>query len=125
MKIEELRLGNITKQGIVFMIGYDRGILGCWFIKNKYDSFADGFVKADDIEPIPLTPEILEKAGFERCDKSLYYYYWKTISGLEVEIINNHLLTKINNVRINKVGYVHQLQNLIFTLTGEELEIKL
>jgi len=74
-----------------------------------------------DIDPIPLTPEILEKAGWEkfagvfsknewalREDAPGYEFnspYWRT-GGISVQ-------------------YVHQLQNLYFALTGQELEIKM
>ena len=75
----------------------------------------------DYYEPIPLTPEILEKCGFEKIYESkihstywingLSYYYWHerniqyaSFKGLELES-----------------KYLHQLQNLYFALTGEEL----
>ena len=93
--------------------------------------------------PIPLTPEILEKAGlhlerevtekhhqFDFETKTIYYSDWDWIEesgGFEVRFISN---TKDNNVAINtkyksNVIYLHQLQNLYFALTGEELPIEL
>jgi hypothetical protein len=73
---------------------------------------------------IPLTPEILIKAGFEEMEFSIfesnkydiYLYYSKKANGFLFKsrpdggIILKHL---------------HQLQNLYFALTGEELNIQL
>lgn len=78
--------------------------------------------------PIPLTPEILEKAGFVR-DYNIFVYQpefeniqyrltefpagtWIASKGF---INYNHELTLIR--------YLHQLQNLFFALMGEELPI--
>jgi len=85
---------------------------------------------SDDIEeynPIPLTEEILLKCGFE---KTKYNFYIKRYNS------KHYLLTNFNKgyteMCVNKIcggqavtKYLHQLQNLYFALTGEELEIKL
>jgi len=75
------------------------------------------------IYPIPLTPEILKKAGFvcvvdnhewELRDHSFY-------------IVKKALSNNLNNYRWMQtdLAYLHQLQNLYFALTGEELQIEL
>jgi hypothetical protein len=66
---------------------------------------------------IPLTPEILVKAGFENFEDgwySLFDFTWniydKVLRWMGVQI---------------KCHDLHQLQNLYFALTGEELNIQL
>lgn len=75
---------------------------------------------AQDFNPIPLTPEILEKAGFERYAPMMYRlkngWHWITVD------VNS---AYINGKQLILLEHLHQLQNLIFALTGEELEIKL
>jgi len=87
------------------------------------------------LSPIPLTPEVLEKCGFVP----------NAIGQLAIEVlgIDTHLelitindgycyvnLNQVNefgnsqNVAINRIQYLHQLQNLYFALTGEELIYK-
>ena len=59
---------------------------------------------------ISLTPEILEKCGFGLKEPSVTYV-WKFSSFGEVEITT--------------CKYLHQLQNLYFALTGEELKVNM
>jgi hypothetical protein len=90
----------------------------------------------DDFEPIPLTPEILERCGFSQ--DGFYQYGIDASSSLstskrrlyfggdylyleeEDKNLNRDLIT-IWNKDLMKVFYLHQLQNLYFTLTGKEL----
>lgn len=80
--------------------------------------------------PIPLTPEILKKCGFDK---------WKGFKVFEYQLPNEERIV-IDQDEVALVGidaptdsqvfhctakYLHQLQNLFYTLTGEELEIEL
>jgi hypothetical protein len=80
----------------------------------------------DYIEPIPLTPEILEKAGFEE-DKLHECYVIKQFGcGVAIEFFDNEInLVGHKSAEDLPCKYVHQLQNLIYSLTGEELMIEL
>ena len=90
------------------------------------------------VEPIPLTPAILEKNGFSFCTRDGGFYLYATMSygGWEVEVIifnaddkyrNNQLYigstddtyTAINLMECN---YIHQLQHAL-RLCGIEKEI--
>lgn len=75
-------------------------------------------------EPIPLTEEWLEKFGFEKNENGLY----KLFNQSEVPILLNGDLNGWTcdgiNFSINNTQYVHQLQNLYFALTNEELKLK-
>lgn len=113
----ELRIGNWVKY-------YDHI---CQIKEIKKESGIDYYLKAQDghttiynvidaFEPIPLTPEIAESVG-------LGNYFTENI-----QTDGSHLSydkeTKVVTMK-NPVKYVHELQNLWFALTGEELEIQL
>ena len=78
------------------------------------------------LDPIPLTPEILVKAGFEKIYKSqmhttfykdkVSYYFWHQTARQYADFMGN---------QYDNIQNVHQLQNLIHALTGEELNIQL
>ena len=75
-----------------------------------------------NIEPIPLTEEWLSKFGFENAfaDK------WDGMEWMPCEFINGKLYytPDMHHHASKGIENVHQLQNLYFALTGEELTIK-
>lgn len=92
----------------------------CKVIKLEYDS------ELLNIAPITLTEEILLKCGFEyyssnnsyQLDFDLNFCIWGRIeNGFNVYCCSEELGDTLN--------YLHQLQNIIFTLTGKELEVNL
>lgn len=101
------------------------------------DKFGSVLCNYDGLMPIPLTPEILEKAGFKKEQNAYaecgYFYtidyihnpkpgeFIKTVrfvsqNGKNVEIVG------LNWIKANSV---HQLQNLYFILCGTPLPIEL
>jgi hypothetical protein len=80
-------------------------------------------VKPESFNPIPLTPEILEKCGFE---KDIDDMYLETKHILFVSY-NDDEFVHCKNTALDtlvSIKYLHQLQNLYFALTGEELTFK-
>ena len=94
--------------------------------------------------PIPLSPEILEKAGFKKYDWQDAYFTGTIFGHLYIHFYKERIITRFANVLKDEVGhkmislgfvgkqtssdniiYLHQLQNLYFALTGEELNINL
>lgn len=76
----------------------------------------------DFIEPIPLTPEILEKCGFE---KGGIYFYFSKFRVVKIANSDNWLILLSNHYQhICRLQHLHQLQNLYYALTGEELNFK-
>lgn len=81
---------------------------------------------AEEFEPIPLTEEILLKCGFEYVEEVFSYcckfhnIYISTIG----EFIFAPFCTNDSDCLV-KIKYLHQLQNLYFALTGQELEVNL
>ena len=93
------------------------------------------FKNWDRIKPIPLTEEWFLKFGFESVLKgynyltirktSLYVYINDNgESGICIEDLDNNLTQEEELCFSIKIKYVHQLQNLYFALTNEELTIK-
>ena len=79
--------------------------------------------------PIPLTGEWLVKLGFKKKIKQLrsgFFELWICRHGVKGISLNcypaGYFLSSPR--RQLKVQYVHQLQNLYYALTGEELTIK-
>lgn len=79
------------------------------------------------LNPIPLTPDILEKCGFVRV--SVGYNLKNSVFSLyQSNNPNRQNILPCWNEQICSdvpVKYLHQLQNLIFTLTGSELTLTL
>lgn len=81
-------------------------------------------------EPIPLTPEILESCGFENGEiiGGLTRMSVKEFSTATQGVFKGeYCLTIIDAVPMrldHRFRYMHQLQNLFFALTGQELTIK-
>ena len=78
-----------------------------------------------DFHPIPLTPEILEKCGFSMLDKESFILEHK--DGI-IRLENDGSFGILGNKyelgwasRSNLCKHFHQLQNLYYALTGQEL----
>ncbi len=68
-----------------------------------------------EMRAIKLTEEILLKCGFEPYGNGKWHH----------DAISLHEADFIFNSKSDRVKYVHQLQNLFYALTNEELEVKL
>lgn len=136
MKANELRIGNFVlgyneKPTVVDDInGFNDGI-------NKWqDMGASGYL--EDPKPIPLTEEWLVKFGFSVVDDACYvpeaYNYLRTLNSGSIEVSVGELSTEEQaswgyaidvflhtGDSLKHIIYVHQLQNLYYALTGEEL----
>ena len=128
---KSLRLGNYvmyenTAHVVEELRGRNNTIVTRW-IKGT-----DHYIHtADELDPIPLTEEILLKCGFEKDDNGLdmcdpEYEDWFEMGfpgiGRLSEAEGNSIVDDSGEIRIN---YLHQLQNLIYCLSGKELEVKL
>ena len=80
----------------------------------------------DQYEPIPLTPEILERCGFRLF--GLWYINDSVYLGdASIQISLEHNKTTIGRneeYEIKHIIYLHQLQNIIYDLTEIEIELK-
>jgi hypothetical protein len=96
---------------------------GMWFVNSRW---------TEDLQPIPLTPEILEKAGLVKDKRSgvamrtIAYSDESYPCTLQVSGGGKMLVCRSGMYSIGApCEYLHQLQNLYFALTGEELNIEL
>ncbi len=138
MKASELRIGNyINSLGQQFN---DENQFKGWnnyVVKVDIDVLKNIFIENKDFKysPVPLNEEYLLKFGFEKylsgfkLAKSIPYTEIKiTKKGFytDTELYNYELSYNQSNRSILYISifYIHQLQNLYFALTGEELEIK-
>ena len=119
MKASELRIGNWASEENESEEYFELQIINYNWIKD-HDAF----------EPIPLTEEWLVKFGFEYCSESEGFQ----MKGFHVE--NREFDKYSSNIKKDEFGiwfinsclvdlkHVHQLQNLYFALTGEELTLQ-
>ena len=84
----------------------------------------------NNFQPIPLTEEILLKCGFEFVRNNDEPFYQLIKNGivfnsdyLSVEDSIDCVISTVNS--LVKFKYLHQLQNIFFALTNEELTINL
>jgi hypothetical protein len=121
MKAEELRRFNLLdncKQTCFVLEIYKNNKIELGYYKDSI-----GFVRslADiGIKPIPLTEEWLLKFGFLK-NLTSWTNWEKPNNTKEVRLIIQGKYLFYNG-RI--IEHVHQLQNLYYSLTGEELELK-
>ena len=110
-KVEEIqRLSNDKALNQTIGVTYRKG--SCWTC---------------DPQPIPLTEEWLVKFSFERTS------YGREFKGFHLEASSRVLATdllsgfsweQVVDEKYLRILYVHQLQNLYFALTNEELKLK-
>lgn len=124
LKPEDLRLGN--------WVSYDDGNYQMSSISTEGEpglntiEYGYGVVGWEDLEPIPLTVEWLEKLGFVKnieCKRTLWkegihIYCWKT----------GHFSLKFRDYgdgcdEFARINFVHRLQNVFHAIMNEELEI--
>jgi len=126
MKAQELRIGNYVKYcgDIVAVTALGEGGLRAEYKTRKVRCIYN----AVHLSEIPLTEEILLKAGFEMHGYTtfLQHTYQRFVLGRNsvYSIDNKTYIYEVNDHDLCELNYVHQLQNLYFALTGEELEIK-
>ena len=117
IKANELRVGNL--------VSFSNQN---WIVANIYPHYVEGVIKfkgksvleCKEIKPIKLTEKWLLRCGFFKYNNA---YVLKEPSSncniFQFSICEN--LTYNTGELQPKIDYVHQLQNLYFALTGEEL----
>lgn len=132
MKPESLRIRNlVTSIHNDSLIGSVSQILDEGIIVDDFG----GLLKWGDIKPIKLSGEKLVEFGFEKFgDYKIYNKVWRKGWTLSVQthsgIKDGYVLFIEDDDSESaappsvEIKYVHQLQNLCFDLTGEELTLK-
>lgn len=141
MKANDLRIGNYINYCnenviVLSLIALNRRL---WDVELGYFTDSIGFERSFDdenINPIPLTEEWLLKFGFKLdedygnwhlSDYDIYSikkdYYRKAVCGIKEGVVVWYFGASDDYYSwTQKLEFVHQLQNLYFVLTNEELE---
>ena len=140
MKANELRIGNLVDLGNRIAKVIEINHLGCVVV--DLEETQDTIEDYERTKPIPLTEEWLVKFGFVEIKRHTHdfeevFYSKSIINGqpnhnetLVISLPLNHCEIGEYNIEESylmniNIDYVHQLQNLYFALTGEELEFNL
>lgn len=131
MNLTELRVGNFVTQGkkdAYRVVSVNKESVFIDLPKSDKLPFGAKWKNdARNIEPVPITEEWLEKLGFGMQGAGPHYYMIsKDVyllffpSECRILLVDDHQSVGLPV----SVRHVHQLQNLVFALTGEELEVK-
>ena len=136
IKANELRIGNYVNYEqtthLITGVNIDYSI-SVWVDKENQEFLYQH--QNNELKPIPLTEEWLIKFGFEKYSTKSEFYCLDSTSiyegTLNYNYKNNFIsLSGMNDdyheelILVKPMLYVHQLQNLYFALTNEELTIK-
>lgn len=138
MKSAELRIGNLVTANSPAMVvtSINKYNVSLYMPDSESDSFD---YDVEDLNPVKLTQEILKGAGFLSEDGRVFTM--ETEKFITYELIWNNISRDVHAVGITvedengkregvqnfvwNMKYLHQLQNLFFSLTGQELQITL
>ena len=130
MKATELRLGNLIEYKIEDKLDerkewWETNIVDIYDLQHMVE-----FPKSEVFRPILLTEKWLKDLGFEFTEDELgYFFQWKLKHKKEHIEFGLYVPGEEDEWRYKfycggwngPLNYVHQLQNIYFALTGEEL----
>lgn len=125
---QELRIGNLVWEeysGEMIVFGIVTGGINPRVELRKKDDLPAGSYTIESIKGIPLSTYWLERAGFVG-DSILGTQTLYKKDNVDIWAFRNDNTFMLDNIKRKYVylKFVHQLQNLYFSLTGTELEIK-
>lgn len=121
IQANELRIGNLFAMNDfpMYVEAIFRDTVYLNFEGNEGDVWEEDI---KDLVPIPLTEEILLKAGFEKDIESLFYRNNFIIGKTKTRWAFYH--NGLMGGELVRIDFLHELQNLFFALTGEEIKIE-
>lgn len=147
IKPEDLRIGDlvmvsndncmIPKGALCEVVAIDseracedkKGLAGLLQTVREEWEFSHG-VWCNNIEGIPLTPELLEKNGFkeeqhQKEGTSEWYDYYHYDLGINIvyEVEGNKFAAYLDGKKLREIQYVHELQHILWAL-GLNAELK-
>jgi len=111
-----------------------RGISTTELTLVKQINLPSGKYSIEKVEPIPLTEETLSKCGFinnplhehPSFDEFIHCKFkWFEIGDFNGEYFLIEALDQMAGTESPQIKHLHQLQNLFFAITGEELQVNL
>lgn len=112
----EIRIGNL--------LWPDAPVQGYFFVSEIIEdavNLENTFIKKfSEVEPVPITSEFLRQAGFvygrKFCGSDFYDLKLKR------DFLGNEAWEfRRNNKELRDMQYIHQVQNLYYAISGEEL----
>lgn len=79
----------------------------------------------DNLNPIPISEELLLKCGFREEERSFYRADLGNVSFNQYGYYIHLKECSSEAIRVIKITSLHKLQNLYFAMTGKELEVSL
>ena len=128
IKINELRIGNsLQLDGEIYQVNELRNTLQCVELirpdrnNPKLNEYEECDLDYNGLMPILLTGELLVNLGFEKI--GIAYINGEYIAKQQSDNEWTIDIEPVNMVyhTISTLKYVHELQNLFFSITGEEL----
>ena len=148
IKPEDLRIGDlvmvsndncmIPKGALCEVVAIDseracedkKGLAGLLQTVREEWEFSHG-VWCNNIEGIPLTPELLKKNNFkeeqhqkEGTSKWYDYYYYDLGINVVYEVVGNKFAAYLDGKKLREIQYAHELQHILWAL-GLNAELKI
>lgn len=130
LKAQDLRIGNLVEYRIEDELDSRKE----WWEVTAIDSDDINWLEKEspestDYRPIPLTEEWLLKFDeMKKFGSTIYIPIMNLKAEIHFEIYGNEIVSTIKsdfaNLILDRIKYVHQLQNLYFALSGTELNNK-
>jgi hypothetical protein len=123
MKAKDYRIGNLVE--------YDDRVFEIHSIADTYPTintseFGIGVVEWYNIKPIKITEEWLLGMGFRKDNETDYRWLLNyNSSDIFAYDIDDNTISVSETWEFGKRMYVHELQNLFYALTKEELKINI
>ncbi len=135
--MKKIEAGELRLRNYILLNGSPYYVTGiypdCIRLDHELDE-SSTTIKINDaqLQPIPLTPEILGNCGFvitdtrpDDCYGKVYSLTYNSKLGNKEFTVFNSPCGYVTGVSDNRVYYLHSLMNLFFSLTGSELDVKM
>ena len=126
MEANELRIGNLLRDKVskteLEVIELTKDDIATYVIDRSKFPLEKGW----GLEPIPLTEEWLKRFGYVIIETNKCVEAFRENFRYSIQQVENseHWFWCDGQTVITNLKYVHQLQNLYFALTNEELTLK-
>ncbi len=124
MNKTELRIGNkVLYNGVVCYVYSIFESIARLQPPNERSTTA----KLEKVMPIPLTPELLERCGFQKTGNMYIISLDVLGTKMAFDTLDNSVLIREGTEEVElaiEMKYLHTMQNLYFALTNTELSIK-